>query len=439
MVIRRNDSRRRRALIDEANQLPDPNPATAAVREPARPRKTARKKSRREYRPAAARRHQPKATDWIPKRGSAVAFFLLALGLLFSLLAAGDWLAGSAWVTGDWRQRLSLTGNQPLSLWFSTVLLLVSSLASLQIHALRQHRSNDYRGTYRIWLWFSGLLLVASINCVLDLTGLAAGFFQGEGRGHWWWLLPAVQLLALGAIFARGLVEVRQSPASLAVIGLVWIAYSTALVLRLPGVETQIVGRDGTIAAGLNLFATFALFSGLTVYSRNIYLRANGLAGSRIRRKKTRFAAAKPVPAGGTPEDADAAASGRSRKKVGSGVRKSRPLESPEPRPQTAETSPPAAVPKSPSLVDRFGPKKKAAEPAPTPPSRPAPSKAQESMPDFTPVEDDGSSPEDHDFELSDDRQDSDDRADGNFRRLSKADRKRMKRLRQQEAARRAA
>ncbi len=298
MVIRRSDSRRRKVVIQEAtSQLEQvPEPAETAAAAP-RPKK---RRASRDYLPAAQRRHQHKSTDWIPKRRPAVAIFLLALAGCVIALAGMDWFCRSAPSPSTlneidgWRQRLSLQGNCSLSVWFSTVLLLISAMASLQIRALRQHRSNDYRGTYRVWMWFAGLLLLASVNCVLDLDGMARSLFGQIGNGQKAaWFLSGVQWIALMAILTRGAIEVRRSPASLAVIVIVWLAYSASLLLRLPGMESRVVQDDGFTAAALNLLATTGVFVSITLYARFVYLRANGLvaatvnASTKKRSKKT--------------------------------------------------------------------------------------------------------------------------------------------------------
>lgn len=394
-----------------------------------RTRKKTSRKTRREYRPAAERRHQPKVTDWIPKRQAAVAWFLCGVLVVFLLLGFGGWIARQMEAASPWQSRLSLRGSHSLSLWFSTIVLLVSSLASLQIHALRQHRSSDYRGTYRVWLWFSALLLLASLNCALDLSGMAESFFPARGTSHWWWVWPAFQLSALALIFVRGLLEVRRSPASLAVIALVWIAYSTSLALRSSGVQEQLADHDGFLSAGLQLFGTLALFVGLTLYARQVYMRANGLIKKKSRKKSAAAAEVAPV------SEKKAARSGSSRKqKVATVTAADEETESAD---ESTSTSPQVARSATASVESnqRSGQSASAASPSQnrtdrlTGSSQPASSASSQSSKGDVDVSADGDEDSDEDT----------DSQDQGFRRLSKSERKRLKKLQQQSSARRAA
>ncbi len=136
-------------------------------------------------------------------------------------------------------QAFALSGQGSLAGWFCSFLLVLASLASLQLYALRQHRCDDYRGTYRMWGWMAPLFLLASIQCSVDLVGLlqsvvSALFGTLPGDGLVW--LVAAKLLFLSALVVRGLFEVRASRVALTGAVLGWIALTTAVVLQIPGV-----------------------------------------------------------------------------------------------------------------------------------------------------------------------------------------------------------
>ncbi len=315
MVIRRTDSRRRRVVIEEATSQLENGASELDESVETEARTNRKQKQGRNYLPGAQRRHQPKSTDWIPKRPSSVAIFMTTLFAIAAAIVGATWLVpggSGAGLSSGIQERLSVHGSSSLSVWFSTVLFLVSGLASLQIHALRQHRSNDYAGTYRIWLFFAGLLILASINCVVDFGGLLQEMAGRSRNGTTPWTafaISAAQFVALGVIFVRGMVEVRKSPASLAVICLVWLAYSVALALRVPGIESQMVQDDGFSAASLNLFATTGTLAAIVIYARHVYLRANGLVAfvaESAKPKRKPKAAKKPSASRSTdsPEDA---------------------------------------------------------------------------------------------------------------------------------------
>jgi hypothetical protein len=186
---------------------------------------------------------------------------------------------------------LSLTGRGTLACWFSSFLLIISGLASLQIYALRQHRRDDYRGTYRLWLWMSALLLFASLNCVVDLAMIATNLLQSytaltiDSRP---WLPIAAKLVFLTTLVARGLYEVRGSRGTFALVVFVWIAYSVAAVLQLPDVRPELVQLSHeTLLGNSLLFATAAIFLAELSYARYIYLQAHGLIKERAIKKRS--------------------------------------------------------------------------------------------------------------------------------------------------------
>ncbi len=403
--MRRTDARRRRTVLGEtvaADEIAaDTAGETSSVLSPART--VRRKNSMRAYLPRARRRHQPKSTDWIPKRPRAVALFLLALGtMLASLVVTGWFFGGSPAAPRIEASRFSLHGASSLSVWFSTVLLLASALASLQIRAIREHRSNDYRGTYRIWYWFAAILILGSVNCVVDFDGLASTWLGTVTEGNSGaWLAVIAQVTALTAIIARGAIEVRKSPAALALIVLVWVVYSSSLVLRLPGIENRVVQDDGFTAAGLNVLGTFSLFGGVALYLRFVYLRANGLVKARPKRKKT---------------ESSLESGTKTRSKVTGKKTARTPREKDDPADNDrTESAPPA---------------RETARPVqPVATNRPAPLASRLSGLATKPPST-ATSPSNRDSASEDDSQ---------HRRLDKTERKRLKKLRQQEQSRRAA
>ncbi len=247
----------------------------------------------RTYTQSANRRHQKKTTDLIPKRFLSCALVMLALlsaiaGLNFLAANAGNWsrVIGDAGV-----QAASIGGSGTLSNWFKSFLLIITGLASLQIFALRQHRCDDYSGSYRLWLWMSALLFVASMNCVVDLRQIAiniSGAFVSSSIGTGVWTIAIVKLVALAALVIRGLVEVRQSKSAVGLILLVWVAWSAAALMQIPAVHESTVLDQSVTRGNLVLFGTVALFLGHLFYARFVYLTAQGLVASAVHKKNVK-------------------------------------------------------------------------------------------------------------------------------------------------------
>jgi hypothetical protein len=292
MVVRGNGARRRRLVVDPAVQLGESQGDEAS--NPSQPSKRQKTKNSdvRTYAYGADRRNQLKTTDLIPKRLVAYLCVVLVLLICLSLLnfAAHYAVRWDETIGTAGLELLAIQGPGSLASWFSSFLLIITGLASLQIYAMRQHRCDDYRGTYRVWLWMAALFMVASISCVADLGTVASNLFSSytgysfEGRA---WLPPTAKLLALTVLAAGGLYEVRESRGSLAFVTFVWVAYAAAAVLPLFGATATIVGFSADVVAGnCVLFGTAALLLAHLTYGRFIFLDANGLIAQWVKDKK---------------------------------------------------------------------------------------------------------------------------------------------------------
>ena len=217
MAAGRNNKRRRRVILDEVVQGNDTNihPISSPI-ESAKP-----------YSDAARRRSQLKTTDLIPKRPVALAIVLscvVAAAVVLNLLAIGlgNWQS----LSESTRQLFRFSGVGTLPNWFSSLLLMTTGMASLQIYGMRRHRCDDYNGHYQIWLFLAALFLVASVNCVVDFRALVsdlaklAGFAGSNGIV----IFLVAKMIALTALVVRGVLEIRASRAAFAAVIIVWIA-----------------------------------------------------------------------------------------------------------------------------------------------------------------------------------------------------------------------
>jgi hypothetical protein len=280
MVIRRNDTRRRRVVVEPA--LHSTEPCKSADLKTEQDSET----NGRPYSFGADRRNQLKTTDLLPKRLLSCALVILTLlvtigGLNLLAAYASEWRPS----IGESSAALALVGRGTLASWFTSFLLIISGLASLQIYALRLHRRDDYRGTYRLWLWIAALLMLGSLNCVVDLSLLASSLLHAftsisfEQRP---WLPVAIKVMILSTLVARGLYEVRASSGTFVLVLFVWLAYSIAAVLQLPTARPEIVNlSQETLLGNSLLFGTAVLLLAELTYARFIYLQAHGLMKQR--------------------------------------------------------------------------------------------------------------------------------------------------------------
>ena len=294
MAIRRSDPRRRRVgvLLEDHDKAAVTTAATAADALPAK-RKPAQEKTAKPataYCGSARRRHLTKTSDLIPKRW--LSRTIVALVIVFCVAAINVVYMYATQMTQFVGERaievFSLTQRGSLSQWFTTLLLIISGMASLQIYALRQHRSDDYRGTYRLWFWLAMLFLLASVDAAVGLHDLAVhavSYFTGRSLSHGGWALITVKLIALTALVVRGCIEVRQSKGALIAVLFVWFAYAGATLMQLPQAQSGVVFNYEVAYGNLYLFGTVALFQSLVIYSRFVYMSAQGLIVAKTKAK----------------------------------------------------------------------------------------------------------------------------------------------------------
>jgi len=163
-----------------------------------------------DYSPEALPERQPSLATLLPT--SLTGFALTAFGLLAVMSAAvgvGTWetVAGGP-VFGQNAIRFTATlalarrcldVHSFLSLggWLAQVCLVIATATALIVRLMRRHRRDDYRGRYRAWGWLAGLFTLTACAGQVPLGSLIAGLAsESTGialgpNGMGWWLLTA--------------------------------------------------------------------------------------------------------------------------------------------------------------------------------------------------------------------------------------------------------
>lgn len=271
-----------------------PGDASAMVTETQEP-------ERRTYALGADRRGQLKTTDLFPKRLWVIAVCgLLMTGIAIGLNALNVYAPAWRPLIGDAAaQAISLNGPGTLAGWMMSVILLLTGLSSLQIFALRQHRCDDYGGTYRVWLLVPPIFLVASAASIVDF-GSIFGHLVALGQLTWLGdnsLVPMTFKLSLLAIvMARMLFEVRDSRSASAALVTAWLAVAVSIVLGTPWAAERIANQELAMVYPNAVFAaTIALFLTHLFYVRFVYLHAHGVIAPKEKLKPTKQQKPKPV------------------------------------------------------------------------------------------------------------------------------------------------
>ncbi|MGA2035051.1 MAG: hypothetical protein ABSG68_22610, partial [Thermoguttaceae bacterium] len=229
---RDRDGRRRRLLAD-----PSTSPGSAISAASATRTQIPAAHKSEHYGDAAFLHDLPRLDDLVP--GSLLGFallFMVGITIAVALEALHAWMpdllpphaAGRA--SAVWLGRSGTVGA-----WFSSLLLLAASIYALLVFAIRRHRTDDYHGRYRIWLWAALCWFAMAGGATLNLHDNVADFMSAVtgtrlvGDGSIWWAVPG--LLVLGAITSRLVVDMLPARLSVAALVLAAGGYVATIVL----------------------------------------------------------------------------------------------------------------------------------------------------------------------------------------------------------------
>jgi hypothetical protein len=287
--------RRRRLLADESLSSPSDDDGEAPIRLAKEPRGEA-DESAAAYPPSARFDGQLCVHELIPARYLTIAPVVIvgiALVGLIELLHVWSDSLGQVIPSEDVLV-LSLLGARNVSHWFASTLLVMASLVAMFIYSLRRHRSDDYRGRYRVWVWMAMGCLVASMAETTDVTVLAHGVCRRAAElcsisdAVAW---PAAVGVALALIGVRLLIEVRKCRLAVAALAMVAVLFLLAAMvdgarlIEVSQANKPLVERGSWLVGYVFILAVFLL------YSRHVVLEIEGpvaAAPSRPKRSKVK-------------------------------------------------------------------------------------------------------------------------------------------------------
>ena len=276
------DERRRRVLRDELAHPTDED-GDAALSAPS----GAPKGPVRAYAPAVLEERQLRFTDLLPVRPFRVALCILtALTAVAAIECCHIYLKTLPLDKfSDPLAALDVAQPGSIAAWFSSITLAGATVLSLVIFGIRLHRVDDYRGRYRMWLWTAAALAWASLDAATNLHNtIGLGLAHAAGRPldpaslgaacTISWL--ALYGLVLGTLLIRLSIEVWQSLpafATLAISALLYFLSSLAILEVLPH-QSPLVAT--VVRTSLEMLAHVSLASALLLYARHVYLDAAG-------------------------------------------------------------------------------------------------------------------------------------------------------------------
>lgn len=268
--------RRRRMLHEGAGATE----SVASSQEPTAPT------SRVRYTPRDGSASFAVASCVLPRSSLALAGVVTALVAVTAALVWADrFTAGIATANASAARLLSFAQPGSLAAWWEAALWLAVSVQSLLLFGVRRQRTDDTRGAYRWWIVVALAALGMSLNSATHAhaavaTQLAAstGFSPLAGDAFWW-LVPGA--LVLGGVAVRSLLEIKESPVA-ATTGVAGVAIGSVGWLTAAGLMPSFVSglapglASPLLAPAATLVAVSLASFTLLLYSRRIVREAAG-------------------------------------------------------------------------------------------------------------------------------------------------------------------
>ena len=244
------------------------------------------------YTSGASPENQSHVTDFVPQRlRSLTICVLLGAALVAGLLALSRY--ADVWASAIGAESvvvLKATGTGTLVAWFSSVLLGLAGLLSVLLYSLRKHRIDDYRGRYKVWLWAAAGWVVLSIDHVAPLHKLlvrgmthVTGWTALPDGAVWWIAACALAFLLFGI---RAIRDLAESPIALVAALLAIFGWSAAVATHLGWWQWATAETAVLVTAGAAMGGHLMLCTALAAYARHVILDAQGFLPVKPNRRR---------------------------------------------------------------------------------------------------------------------------------------------------------
>ncbi len=284
------DDRRRRLLADDLSDGNDASPCRVWPEDDAEQRKSG------SYGNAEFLEHQWQLLDLVPRRLLVLTLLLLTgAAIIVGLEAAYACMIKGATAGAAVAAALDIGAKGSLACWFSSLLLLAASVAALLVYTVRRHRTDDYQGRYRVWLWAAGCWFLLATDQAASLregfrdlmigcTGTPLFRTPLFRDGTLWWVV--VYVLVFIAIGLRLLLDMRPSRLSIGALTAAIVAYGLALACHLGWRPIGTATGEVMFHTGAEMAGHLLLLAAMGLHARYVILDAQGLVSHREPRKK---------------------------------------------------------------------------------------------------------------------------------------------------------
>ena len=268
------DERRRRVLSEDRDAEPTKTASPPCARKA------------EAYSDGARPENHRRISDFVPISYLHIGLLFLAGMTAIAGLAAGYLYLPelTAWTAKEGSAAFDLGGRGSLGAWLSSLWLGLAGLTSLLIYSIRRHKLDDYRGHYRWWLVAAAAWLVMSIDATAGVHDLfrAAMMRLSDNpaplAGNIWWI--GCWGLLLATTMVRLLLDMRACRIALATIVLAVASWCAGLTIQLAAAQLTNIPA-ALVAETLKLFGHLLLLTGVTLYARHVILHAQGLLSTR--------------------------------------------------------------------------------------------------------------------------------------------------------------
>jgi hypothetical protein len=235
---------------------------------------------------------QPRLTDLAPQGLISLAFlFLGGLTAIVGLGCLHACLPDLAAQTGSRLAALDLTAPRNLGHWFSSLLLLGAAAGALLVYAVRRHKTDDYHGRYRVWLWTAACWFLMATDSAANLHQLfqeIATAMTGTritGDGAIWWIGAGLVLVA--ATTWRLLIDMWSCRLSTAALIFAWLCYLTGIGAHLGWLLPESSATLVLLRQGVKLTGDLSLLLAMALHLRYVLMDARGLLPRRGQEAKS--------------------------------------------------------------------------------------------------------------------------------------------------------
>jgi len=248
----------------------------------------------RAYSEAARLEVETRITDLIPSR-RRILFLWLVVG--WSMIAAviGLYIARNhaiKWLPEQAMASFRLQGRGTLAGWVGSLMLAASSLVCLVIYRIRRHRTDDYRGRYRLWTWAALFCMMASFDVATAWHRLLhVGLMKLADTPLWrdgsiWWI-GCFALVGL-VMTIRLVLDMRRSWVGVLSLLLSVGCYAVATVLHFGLLDLADFDTNKISHAGSLLLGHWMLLYSFMVFARYVHLAATGQIEERKNTSRTK-------------------------------------------------------------------------------------------------------------------------------------------------------